>query len=120
MNEIGRVSGRPSVSAAGTGFDRRCYCNHSKHGDTTRAESLASTVANRMPEDVLGMEDGAARRLRKESCMKSRTNMWMASLAAFLLGMPLAERAVADDTEEIVFASIGLVWEIIDAAVSAS
>jgi len=66
------------------------------------------------------MEDGTVIRLRKESCMKSRKNIWVASLAAFLVGMPLAERAVADDTEEIVFASIGLIWEIIDAAVSAS
>lgn len=120
MNEVGRVSGQPCVSAAGKSFDRRCYCNHSEHGDITCARSPAPTAANRVPEDVATMEDGAAIRLRKESCMKSKRNIWVASLAAFLLGMPLAERVVADDTEEIVFASIGLIWEIIDAAVSAS
>ena len=57
---------------------------------------------------------------RKESCMKSKKNLWIAGLAALLLGVPLAEKAAAEDTGDIVYLSISLIWEIIDAAASSS
>ena len=52
--------------------------------------------------------------------MKSKKNLWIAGLAAFLLGVPLAEKAAAQDTEDIIFASISLIWAIIEAAGSSS
>ncbi|MDM8009138.1 MAG: hypothetical protein QUV05_23605 [Phycisphaerae bacterium] len=52
--------------------------------------------------------------------MKSKKNLWIAGLAALLLGVPLAERAAAEDTGDIVYLSISLIWEIIDAAASSS
>ena len=52
--------------------------------------------------------------------MKSRNHLWIAGLTAFLLGVPLAEKAAAEDTEEIVYSSISLILSIIDAAASSS
>jgi hypothetical protein len=52
--------------------------------------------------------------------MKSRRNLWIAGLAAFLLGVPLAERAAAQDTEDIITASLDLIFAIIDAVNSGS
>ena len=52
--------------------------------------------------------------------MKSRSRLWIAGLTAFLLGVPLAEKAAAQDTEDIVFSSISLILAIIDAAASSS
>ena len=52
--------------------------------------------------------------------MKSRSRLWIAGLTAFLLGVPLAEKAAADDTEEIVFSSISLILAIIEASTAAS
>jgi len=57
---------------------------------------------------------------RKESGMRSKKNLWVAGLAAFLLGVPLAEKAAAEDTGDIVWSSISLIWAIIDAASSSS
>ena len=57
---------------------------------------------------------------RKESAMKSKNNLWIAGLAAFLLGVPLAEKAAAQDTGDIVSVSLSLLFAIIDAAASAS
>ena len=52
--------------------------------------------------------------------MKSKNNLWIAGLAAFLLGVPLAEKAAAQDTGDIVSVSLSLLFAIIDAAASAS
>ena len=52
--------------------------------------------------------------------MKSKDNLWIAGLAAFLLGVPLAEKAAAQDTGDIVSVSLALLFAIIDAAASAS
>ena len=52
--------------------------------------------------------------------MKSKNNLWIAGLAAFLLGVPLAEKAAAQSTGDIVSASLALLFGIIDAAGSAS
>lgn len=53
--------------------------------------------------------------------MKSRSRLWIAGLTAFLLGVPLVEKAAADDTtEEIVFSSISLIMSIVDAATAGS
>lgn len=52
--------------------------------------------------------------------MKSKAKLWIAGLAAFLVGMPLAEKAAADDAGDIVYASISLISAIIDAASGAS
>ena len=52
--------------------------------------------------------------------MKSRKHLWVAGLAAFLLGVPLAEKAAAQDTEDIVFSSISLILAIIEASAAAS
>lgn len=52
--------------------------------------------------------------------MKSKAKLWIAALTALLVGMPLAEKAVADDTEEIIYASISLIGAIIGAASEAS
>ena len=47
--------------------------------------------------------------------MKSKNQFWIAGLAAFLLGVPLAEKAAAEDSEEIVYASLSFIAEIVDA-----
>ena len=52
--------------------------------------------------------------------MKSKSNLWIAGLAAFLLGVPLAEKAAAQDTGDIVSASLSLLLTIIGLAGSAS
>lgn len=52
--------------------------------------------------------------------MKSRKSIWAAGLAAFLLGVPLAEKAVAGGEEEVIFATFDFIWAIIDAASSSS
>jgi hypothetical protein len=52
--------------------------------------------------------------------MDSKFKLWVAGLAAFLLGMPLAEKAMADEAEDIVFSSLSLAGAIIEAALEAS
>jgi hypothetical protein len=52
--------------------------------------------------------------------MKSKSHLWVAGIAAFLVGVPLAERASAQSTGDIVSASLDLLFGIIDAAASAS
>jgi hypothetical protein len=52
--------------------------------------------------------------------MNSKKNLWIAGFAAFLLGVPLAEKAHAQDVGNIIDASISLIFAIIDAAGSAS
>jgi len=52
--------------------------------------------------------------------MKSKFKLWVAGLVAFLVGMPLAEKAKADDVEDIVFSSISLAAAIVEAALEAS
>ena len=52
--------------------------------------------------------------------MKSKKHLWIAGLTAFMLGVPLAEKAAAQDTEDIVFSSISLIISIVDAATAAS
>ncbi len=57
----------------------------------------------------------------KESAMRAKINLWTAALAAILVGLPLAERAAADDGGgDIVFSALSLAAAITDAAVGAS
>jgi len=54
--------------------------------------------------------------------MRSRFYLVVAGLATFLLGMPLAEKAVASDVEtaDIVGTSLDAAWAITMAALEAS
>ena len=71
-------------------------------------------------EHVHAKEHRVTAESRKEFGMKSKNNLWIAGLAAFLLGVPLAEKAAAQSTGDIVSASLALLFGIIDAAGSAS
>lgn len=50
----------------------------------------------------------------------TRSKTFVAAVAAFLLGVPLAERAVADDASGIVGAAISLAIAITEAAAEGS
>ncbi len=52
--------------------------------------------------------------------MRSKLRFYVAALAALLVGLPLAERAMADDTGDIVGTSIGAAFDIVAAALEAS
>jgi hypothetical protein len=52
--------------------------------------------------------------------MKPKKHLWIAGLAAFLLGVPLAEKAAAQDVGNIIDASLSLIFAIIDAVGSSS
>ena len=80
----------------------------------------AGSLRARGVEHVHANEHAVAIQSRNESGMKSKSNLWIAGLAAFLLGVPLAEKAAAQDTGDIVSVSLSLLFAIIDAAASAS
>ena len=80
----------------------------------------AGSLRARGVEHVHAKERAVASQSRKESGMKCKSNLWIAGLAAFLLGVPLAEKAAAQSTGDIVSASLALLFGIIDAAGSAS
>ncbi len=48
--------------------------------------------------------------------MKSKMKLWVAGLAALLLGMPLAEEAAASSGWDITWSAFGLAASIADAA----
>jgi len=52
--------------------------------------------------------------------MRSRLRFCVAALAGLLVGLPLAERAMASDTGDIVGTSIGAALDIVAAALEAS
>ena len=98
------------------------HLNHIMMVRPVRADGSepTSTARASCPGHLRGKEHGAASQSRKESDMTSRKSIWVAGLAAFLLGVPLAEKAAAEDTEEVFFATFDFIWAIIDAASSSS
>ncbi len=52
--------------------------------------------------------------------MRSRLRFCVAALAGLLVGLPLAERAMASDTADIVGTSIAAAFDIVAAALEAS
>lgn len=52
--------------------------------------------------------------------MKTKINLYIAALAAVLVGLPLAEKASAQSTGDIVGTSISAAFAITEAALSAS
>jgi hypothetical protein len=93
------------------GFDSHGRSNYGMHAGSFRAQGV---------EHVHAKEHAVAIQSRKEFGMKSKNNLWIAGLAAFLLGVPLAEKAAAQSSGDIVSASLGLLFTIIGAAGSAS